>query len=198
MIDLRSANLVDFLPDSIAGDAEIVALSLAINPELRAVGAAIVEATILPRIAELSEPVLDALAWGFRLNELQLWVDATGATSVIEAKRAMLAGWFATAKKSGTVYAVRKIFDLIGATGDVIEWFEESAAPPYTYRMRVDVTEDGITLAQLTQIPELLHRFAPARCQMSELGVETNRRAPLLLYPATTIGIHMTIPFGGP
>jgi phage tail P2-like protein len=192
MTDLRDASLIDFLPESIASDAEIIALSLAVDPELRAVGAAIVEAVILPRIADLPETVLNELAWAFRLNELQIWDSAT-----LAGKRNLLVNIFAIRKKSGTRFAVRRIFDLLSVVGELVEWFEEGAAP-YTYRLRIFVTDVGVTLAQLLQIPELTHRFESTRSQLSELAVESNQQGPLLLYPALTIGNHTTIPFGGP
>lgn len=191
-IDIRDASLIDFLPESIASDPEIIALSLAIDPELRAVGAAIIEATILPRIAQLDDPILDELAWAFRLDQLQLWDTAT-----TQGKRDLLVNIFAIRKKSGTRFAVRRIFDVMEVDGIVVEWWEEGAAA-YTYRLRLFVDEVGITDAQLFQIGELTHRFAPARAQLSEFAVESDRTAPARLYPAVTIGRHTTIAFGGP
>lgn len=190
-IDLRDASLLDFLPESIADDPEIVAISLAIDPELRAVGAAIVEATILPRIESVPEAILDELAWAFNLNSLQIWDVAT-----VDGKRALLRNIFAIRKKSGTKFSVRRVFDLMSVVGEVIEWFEE-AADPYTYRLRLFVDEVGITLSQLTQIGELTNRFAPTRSSLREFAVESDRIAPLLIYPAVTVGRHVTISYGG-
>jgi phage tail P2-like protein len=191
MIDVRDASLIDFVPESIASDPEIIALSLALDPELRAVGAAIVEAIILPRIGELEDPVLDELAWAFRLNRLQIWDSATTA-----GKRALLRNIFAIRRRSGTRYAVRRVFDLVSVVGRVIEWFEEGGAP-YTYRLRLFVDEVGITLAQLQQIKELTYRFAPTRCQLSEFAVESDRTAVAQVRAVSTVGLHVTIPFGG-
>lgn len=191
-IDLRDASLLDFVPESIASDEEIIALSLAIDPELRDVGAAIVEAIIMPRISEQPEDVLDALAWGFRLNELQLWDSAT-----VEGKRALLVNIFAIRKKSGTRFAVRRIFDLLSVTGQVVEWFEEGG-PAFSYRLVILVTDVGVTAEQLGQIPELTHRFEPARAWLREIAVQSNQEGSLFLYPALTVGRHVTIPFGGP
>lgn len=192
MIDIRDVSLLDFLPASIASDPEIIALSLAIDPELRDVGAAIIEAVILPRIDELDEPILNELAWAFRLNSLQIWDDAT-----VAGKRALLVNIFAIRKKSGTRFAVRRVFDLMSVVGAVVEWWEEAAAP-HTYRLRLFVDEVGITLSQLLQISELTNRFARASQKLSEFAVESDRRAPLLIYPAVTIGRQTTISFGGP
>jgi phage tail P2-like protein len=192
MIDLRTASLIDFLPESISSDSEIIALSLAIDPELQDVGASLIEAVILPRIADVDAAILEELAWAFRLNELQLWDSAT-----VTAKRALLVNIFAIRKKSGTRFAVRRVFDLVSVVGEVVEWFEE-AGDPYTYRLRLFVDEIGLTLLQQIQIGEMTHRFAPTRSQLSEFGVESDREAPLYIYPVTTVGRHVTIEYGGP
>jgi phage tail P2-like protein len=185
-------SLRDFLPESISFDPEIVAISLALDPELRSVGAAIIEAVIMPRIDEVPELILDELAWAFRLDRLQIWDVAT-----VAGKRALLANIFAIRKKSGTRFAVRRVFDLMSLVGEVVEWFEE-AADPYTYRIRLFVDEVGITLSQLVQVDELVNRFARAGARLAELAIESDRVAPVLIYPAVTIGRHTTISFGAP
>jgi phage tail P2-like protein len=193
MIDLRTASLLDFLPESIASDPDVIAMAKALDPELQSVAQDIIQAVILPNIANITdENVLDSLAWAFRLNELQLWDDAT-----IAGKQALLVNILAILKKSGTRFAVRRIFDLMSLVGVVVEWWEESAAA-YTYRLRIIIDEIGITLSQLLQVSELTHRFESTRSQLSELGVESDRRAPLDIYPAVTVGRHTTISFGGP
>jgi len=190
--DLRDVSLVELMPESIKADPDMVAIALALDPEIQEVSAAIVDALILPRISVLPEAILDELAWAFNLNSLQIWDVAT-----IEGKRALLANIFAIRKKSGTRFAVRRVFDLMSVVGSVVEWFEEGAAP-YTYRLRIFVDEVGITLSQLVQINELTHRFAPTRAYLREFAVESDRRAPLRVYAAAMTGRQTTISFGGP
>lgn len=197
MIDLRNASLLDFLPESIASDSDIIALSLAIDPELQSVGAAIVEAVILPNIANLADDILDELGWAFRLNRLQLWDIATAAQ-----KAAILVNIFAIRKKSGTRFSVRRVFDLLNITGQTIvgqlvEWFEEGAAA-YTYRIMLTADQISLSLSQILQVFELTHRFAPTRSKLSRLDVQADEVAPLYATPALTVGRQVTIPFGGP
>lgn len=193
MIDLLSPSLslVDFLPDSIASDEDVIALSRAIDPELRAVAAAVSEAIIWPNIAQLPAPVIEILGHDTRLDELQIWDTAT-----LDGRRALLANIFAIRKRSGTRFAVRRIFDLLSVVGSLVEWWEEGA-PHDTYRIRLTVAGDpGITKAQLLQIPELLHRFARASQQLTELAVEADERGQLTIYPVGATGRHVTIQFG--
>jgi phage tail P2-like protein len=192
MIDLRDASLLDFVPESIASDPDIIALSLAIDPELRDVGAAIIEAVILPRISALGEPILNELAWAFRFNRLQIWDEAS-----VEKKRALLVNVFAIRKKSGTRFAVRRALDLTEVDGVLVEWWEEGAAP-HTYRLRLFAGDVGITRLQLIEIGELVRRFARTSQKLREFAVEASPSGPVYPYPAVTVGRHTTITFGVP
>ena len=73
-------------------------------------------------------------------------------------------------------------------TAQIVEWWEESAAP-YTYRLRLIVTGGpGLTLAHFLALDELVRRFTPTRAQLSELAAEADSAGPVLLYPALTVG----------
>jgi phage tail P2-like protein len=194
MIDLRTGTLLDFLPESLATETDVVAISKALDPEIRAVASAIVEAVIWPNIANLPEPVLDELAWSIRFQELALWDTAT-----LAGKREILTGIFAARKKFGSRYSVRRIFDLIQVTGAVIEWWQDSpVAAPHTYRIEVTVPGDpGLSLFTILQIPALLLRCARASQKLTELAVISESEGDLLLYPALTVGRHTSIPWGG-
>jgi phage tail P2-like protein len=192
MIDIRTANLIDIVPASIKSDPEIVAISAAINPEVRAVAVAADEANILARIDAQPESVLDAIAWGMRLNELQVWDVATVAR-----KRTILKGILKLRKKSGTPYTVRQMLSLLENRSELVEWWEEDAAAN-TYRVRLFADDLGVTIETLEQCGEVLHRFERASQGRSELAVEADSEGTLHMYPALTIGRHTTIAFGGP
>jgi hypothetical protein len=193
-------SLLDFVPESIRYDLEIIALSLAIDPELRDVGAAIIQAVILPRITSfpgdppptnpVAEAVLDELAWACRYNELLVWDNAT-----FEAKREMIAGIFTVRKRSGTRFALQVALGLLSLPFEIVEWFEESA-PAFTYRVRFIVGMTGISLLQFLESAELTRRFESTRSQLRELAAEADQVAPLNLYSAFTVGHHTTIQFG--
>lgn len=189
MIDVRAISVLDVTPESIKSDPEIIALSRALDTELHAVAMAIIEANILPRIDELDDPVLDEIAWAVRLNELQLWDNATTA-----AKRTLLKNIFAILKKSGTRYSIRRIFDVMSVVGTVVEWWEE-AQTPNTYRLRLFVDDVGVSLQQQLEITELVLRFGRASQKLREFAIESNRTALLTLAAAPEAGIHITVDF---
>lgn len=192
-------SLREVVPPSIADDVEIIAISKAVDPELRAVAAAIIEANILPRIADVPEDVLDELAWSFNLSNLQIWDVAS-----IAKKRELLANIFEVRKKSGTLFAVRRTFALMDLVGEIVEWFAETdflipgAGQPYTYRIRVFLNdEDEFTRSQWIQMWELTYRFARACAKLIQLATERDESGPLFIYPAPQTGRLVTVGFGG-
>src|SRR3990167_1256412 len=116
MIDLRSASLVDFLPESIASDPDILAITRAIDPETQEISSAIVEAVILARLNEQPETVLDAIAWSMHLHTLAAW-----STATITGKRRFLAWILDLRRRSGTPYALRRSFDLMQVVATIVE-----------------------------------------------------------------------------
>lgn len=196
MIDLRDTylSLLDFVPESIASDPDIIALCIALDPELRDVSQSIVEAIILPRISEVPEWVLDELAWTHRLDRLQVWDSAT-----VDGKRAILADIFNIRKRSGTRYALERVFSLLSVTGSIVEWFDDSpVAAAYTYRYRITVVDVGITKDQLVQLGELTYRFAPASRKLSEFAVESEKGGGVGPAVVTLDGRLVEISYGGP
>lgn len=192
-------SLLDFVPPSIADDLEIIAMSKAIDPELRDVAAAIIEANIMPRIADVPEEVLDELAWAFNLSNLQIWDVASVAK-----KRELLANIFEVRKKSGTLFAVRRTFSLMELDADIVEWFDETdplipnGGEPYTYRIRIFLDdEEEFTRSQWIQAWELTYRFARASAKLLQLATERDERGSLFPYPAPQTGRLVTVGFGG-
>ena len=73
---------------------------------------------------------------------------------------------------SGTVWAVRRIFDLLQLTGTLVEWWEE-AGTPYTYRLRINATEVGVTLHVLQQ-PHYVSDYFPGHAAVLAAGDDLN------------------------
>ncbi len=191
MIDLRSASILDFVPESIADDPEVIAISLALDPELQDVAAHLIDIIIMPRIDQQPVEVLDAIGWSMRLTELAIWDTAT-----VDAKRALLKNIFAVRKKSGTPWSLRRAFDIVQVTATIIEWWQEGAQPN-TYRIEIDGS-GGVTREQLVDLMELVRRFARTSQKLAQTAIEANSTGQVFPYPALTSGHFVTIPFGGP
>ena len=191
-IDDAALRLIDFVAESISEETEIRALSAALDPEIRLVADAVIEANIMPRIASQPAEVIEALGWSHRLNELRMWDLAS-----LDGKRAVLSAIFDLRRRSGTRYTMRRMFEVIQVIASIVEWFEEGA-PEFSYRVSLLCDEFGITLDQLLAVGEVAHRFEPARAYLSQLAVESNRTAPVVIYPALTVGHLTTVGFGAP
>lgn len=110
---------------------------------------------------------------------------------------AVLSAIFDLRRRSGTRYTMRRMFEVIQVIASIVEWFEEGA-PEFSYRVSLLCDEFGITLDQLLAVGEVAHRFEPARAYLSQLAVESNRTAPVVIYPALTVGHLTTVGFGAP
>lgn len=186
-LDIRSASLLDFLPDSISADPEILALSKAIDPELQAVSAAILEAIVLPRAAVQSEVVLDALAWGFGLLEHEGW-----GTATIERKRALMAQVVALYKRRGTVWAVRRALDLLGEAYTLTEW-HQTGGNPFTYRLQIIVSESGLTTAQLESARALVEAYGPIVAYPEEISALVSVESATVSVQAASVGLVVAV-----
>lgn len=189
-MDLRSVELLQITPSSIAEDADIQALSSAIDPELRAVAESILEAVILPRIMEQPEPVLDALAWGFGL----LAVDGYGDAD-LDRKRAYMQDVIGVYLRRGTVWAVRRALSIVhDADVHLTEWWQESpAGDPFSYRVALEVGPLGVTAQTIQRVREMLLYYAPKRAYIAELSTVTHAPASMIFAAACTTGVDTTI-----
>ncbi len=182
-IDIRDAALADFLPESIASEPDMIALALSLDPELQLIAGAVIEALTLPNIANIAAvngyshaiETLDEIGWAFRLNELTVWGAMTAGQKAAFLSHNPTSGIFYFMKRSGTPYAVKRIFSiltdlgLIGA-GQLIEWWEE-AATPNTYRIVVSGAFGPNTAMIQAYIREWCYRFARASQYLDAVDV---------------------------
>lgn len=186
-LDIRNASLLDFLPDSIAADPDVVALSQAIAPELREVSAAILDAIVLPRVASQSEAVLDALAWGFGLLQYEGW-----GTATLARKRALMAQVVALYRRRGTTWAVRRALDLLGEAYTLTEW-HQTGGDPFTYRLQILVGAGGLTTAQLERARELVEAYGPARAYPEEISALVAVDGDAAAVGVPVVGLDLTV-----
>lgn len=131
--ELLELSLLDILPSSIADDPNVRAIAQAIDPEMRSVSQDIRETLILSRIDELSEPVVDLLAWQWHVDFYEL-------ARTLKMKRAMVKGSIPWHRKKGTRWAILKALEMIGVKGTFIPWWEVPGAKPYTFAIEAEIT----------------------------------------------------------
>lgn len=130
---LLDISISDIAPSSIMEDPQMLAMMASLDPELKSVSQDIRETLIYSRIDELSEPVLDLLAWQWHVDFYEL-------ARTLEMKRAAVKGSIAWHRKKGTVWAIRKALEMLGIKGTVTEWWKIPGAKPYTFAVEAEIT----------------------------------------------------------
>ena len=131
--ELLELSLLDILPSSIADDPNVQAIAQSIDPEMQSVSRDIRETLILSRIDELTEPVVDLLAWQWHVDFYEL-------ARTLEMKRAMVKGSIPWHRKKGTRWAILKSLEMLGVKGTFIPWWEVPGAEPYTFAIEAEIT----------------------------------------------------------
>ncbi|TEB13354.1 phage tail protein I [Pelotomaculum propionicicum] len=134
--DIYTISLLDLLPQSLKGDPDVEALAKALDPELQAVSAAIIECVLLPRVDELPEEVVDYLAW-------QLHVDFYDPNYSLAVKRTLVKQSIPRHRKKGTPAAVEELATTVFGSARVIGWYEYGGDP---YRFRVITGNEQVVL----------------------------------------------------
>ena len=133
--DLLNLSLSDILPSSIASDPQVSAAATALDPELQSVSHDIRETLILSRIDELSEPIVDLLAWQWHVDFYEL-------AKTLAMKRATVKGSIPWHRKKGTRWAILEALKMLGIEGTFIPWWEIAGAKPYTFAIKAKITDE--------------------------------------------------------
>ena len=131
--DITQIKLIDLVPPSIRDDQKVQAAAAAIDKELQAVTANISQTILIARIDELSEPVLDLLAWQFHVD----FYEPIGFS--IDKKRAMIKQSIAWHRHKGTPWAVEQVVTAAFARAEVLEWFDYGGDPYYFKIRTIDI-----------------------------------------------------------
>lgn len=168
---LTAENIVAALPEVLARDSNVLALAQTIAEALAEHAQSTALAKIYPRIDELDEEVLDALAYDFKVD---WWYSAY----TLKQKREVLKSSFLVRKRMGTKYAVETAIGAVYPGTMVEEWFEYGGEP-YFFRLYIDLTDTGgnVTLTDY-DIDTLLTRLnitKPLRAHMENYGYMVRR-----------------------
>ena len=179
--DLQSVSLLDILPPNLLADKQIHAAARTLDDELQKITAATRNALLLPRLDELSEEVIDLLAW-------QWHVDFYESSMSIETKRQLVRESIAWHRIKGTKAAVEKMARTVFKGGVVTEWFEYGGEP---YHFRIDLlTAPNITQDDTARLLAVVNAAKNVRSVLDELRFR--REAQNDMYYASAPSIHTT------
>jgi phage tail P2-like protein len=122
MRDLYTMMLEELLPHSLLSDENVISAAKALDGEVQDVSSSILETLILPRIDELSEEIVDLLAWQFH-------VDFYDPALSLTAKRNLVKSSILVHRRKGTPWAVRQVCNDAFGYAEIIEWFDYGGEP---------------------------------------------------------------------
>lgn len=179
--ELQSTSLLDILPQNLLADAQIYAAARALDDELQKVTAATRDALILPRIDELSEEVIDLLAW-------QWSVDFYDELKSLAGKRNAVKQSIAMHRIKGTRRAVEIALHMVYTSGEVSEWFEYGGQP-YYFRVRF-IEPENIRTEDVDRVIRIINAVKNTRSWLESIGF--TRHVPTRLYHGTVISTNKT------
>jgi phage tail P2-like protein len=179
MIDtgIISDNLMRILPGVLAADPNAAALAQMLAAAFAEEHQLIDLARIYSRIDELPESLLDILAYDFKAD----WYDYDATVAV---KRRLIKTCVAVHRTIGTKSAVETALGAVYPGSHIKEWFEYGGAP-YHFKLTVDVTDSGFTLAQYQAMIYRLQYYKNLRSHLG--GVEMTETVGAFDYSAAVM-----------
>lgn len=177
MVDISDISLLDVLPQNLAQNPDVIAMSKAIDDELHAINKLIPKTTIYGLIDGLESAVLDHLAWQWNSDT---WRD----NWLVSLKRSVFKSIIRTKRIKGTRAAVEDVVSSLGGVVDIKEWFEQSPrGEPYTASIIASINsfdgavpskemlDDVIRNIKYAKSARTLYSFSQAANISSSIGI---------------------------
>jgi hypothetical protein len=184
------ASILDMMPDSLATEADVKDLAWVIDKQLGklfnrvwlsspiAYMAQVPSGKLSSLISSLPADIWNELAWNFKLGgEEIIWF----ASHLV--KQDLLEVGYKLQRKAGTKWALNWIFELLGAAGQVIPWYDE-AATANTYRILITGDMGAVSYTAVAEkIVSWCDRFAPKGAKLTEARYNPNGTVNVVLWP---------------
>lgn len=153
--NIYTVNFADYLPKALKRDPKIQAIAAAVTNEALKVSGEIKNVLIYSRIDELSEELIDILAYDMHVD----WYDYSYP---VDMKREIVKNSVKVHKRMGTKYAVETALKTINRTAEVKEWFEYGGKP-YWFKVTIHIGDEGITEKTVRDIWEKVYFYKNLR-----------------------------------
>jgi phage tail P2-like protein len=170
--DITRDNLLRTLPDVLKNDKKMYALATVIADLLSGQVDEIRKLKIYSQIDNLPEPLLDILAYDFK-------VDWYGYDYDIDVKRAQLKDSFNVHRHLGTRGAVERALSDIYPGTEVEEWFDYGG-DPYHFRVLLDVTDQRVSISH-DEIIRAIEMFKSRRSHLQDNNVIYRSRVRIVI-----------------
>lgn len=183
--DIYSVDFTRSLPTTLKDDPEINALGRAIAEQLQITARQIRQNIIYARIDELDEQTLDILAYDLHVD----WYDHSYP---IEVKRQTIKDSVKIHRRLGTKYAVETALGAVFPGTRVEEWFEYNG-DPYTFRVIINATENGVTAAQQAAVLERVIFYKNLRSHLEAVRFKVEKKTAVHVVGYHSIGTRMEV-----
>ncbi|EOS64586.1 phage tail protein I [Oscillibacter sp. 1-3] len=183
--DICSVDFTRSLPPPLKDDPEINALGRAIAEQLQITAKQIRQNIIYARIDELDEQTLDILAYDLHVD----WYDHSYP---IEVKRQTIKDSVKIHRRLGTKYAVETALGAVFPGTKVEEWFEYGG-DPYTFRVIINATENGVTAAQQAAVLERVIFYKNLRSHLEAVRFKMEKKTTVHVGGIHSIGTRLEV-----
>lgn len=181
----KALELFASFPLALLADRKLAAAGLVLAEALAVRWRETEEGSFYAHIDRLDEPLLDALAYDFKVD----WWDPNYTT---EEKRRTLADSWHVHKILGTKSAVETAIRDIYPKTDVIEWFEYEDGKPYHFKLNIDLTDTFGDETRPWRVLERVNFYKSLRSHMDKI-VFTMQVKPAKLCVGGSFGIASAV-----
>ncbi len=184
-MDLDNFDLLELQTSYLQQDATIQALCEALTPHLKEINQNIEQTFLYGRIDELSEEVIDELAWQFH-------VDFYDSKLPIEKKRNLVKISPKLHKIKGTPQAVIDAVSTVFGRTKLKEWFEYGGKP-YFFGIDIDITDQGATQENIAKIDTLINAYKNKRSWIEYINIYLTTIGKLIYKTVLISGEKITV-----
>lgn len=187
MVKYTDIMLSEIMPQNLLEDKTVADCCKAIDTELTKVSKLCSEVLLISRIDELSEDVIDLLAW-------QWHVDFYDKSLDIEVKRNLLRKSIDWHRHKGTLYAVKEVVAAVFDKAEIQEYWQYGGQP---YHFKIASIESGIPAGdELNKLIKCINSVKNVRSWLDD--VDFGRKAEGTIYYGGFSGIYKNIEVGLP
>jgi phage tail P2-like protein len=180
-----SRRIVDLLPASIAGDAAMLAAAEMLDREFDRIDALIPLVAPWQSLDRQVEPVLSYLA-------VECAVDVWEPDWSNEKKRDVLKSALSVHRRKGTAQAVVDGLTAMGFRARHVNW-PEYGGTPYTFRLEVDVLDQGADAKAYGQILRSIDETKAGRSHLDRLDVYLSGQGSAAVPVAAQVGVRLDV-----
>ena len=159
---LTDVDLLRLLPQFMRDDKNAKAFAYAVQSQIVEVSLSIEHARLYSRIDQLSDEILDELAWQFNIVEYNSDFDLSIKRDLV--KRCMESHY-----KRGTVESVEEVVKKIFGDATVEEWFNYGGAP---YHFKIRTSNTSATDEMVQEVTRLVRETQSIRSYLEEVIIE--------------------------